>query len=132
MWTSIRDSRYERSHYLYFEEYFFKPLLKLLGHPCDYNLSLEVQRFLRPKEKDPIKKVNRNWGDWYTYSDCTVIRAYGFKGSPHMLARVALDRVVYLEIVRKLAKSNAKHLKGYNLEISQLFLVKDMKRLIGD
>lgn len=60
MWMSIWDRRYGRSHYLYFEEYFVKPLLKLLWHLCDYNLSPEIQRFFRPKEKDPRKKLNHN------------------------------------------------------------------------
>lgn len=91
-----------------------KPLLKLLGNLYDYNLSLEIQRFLREKEKDPRKKVNHNRGEWYTFSNCTMIRIYGFEGTPHLLPRIVLDRLVYLENVRQLAKSDAIHIKGYS------------------
>lgn len=39
LWLSARDQRYINSQYMHFEEYFVKPLYKLLGHPCDFSLS---------------------------------------------------------------------------------------------
>lgn len=52
MWTTVWDQRCSWSQYLCFEEYFVKPLCQLLGQPCNYTLTSEIQKFLRPKEFD--------------------------------------------------------------------------------
>lgn len=59
-------------------------------------------------------KVNHNWGDWYTYDDCTMIRVYGFEATPFLLPKIVPDKIAYLEIVRQLVYSDYMHLKSYN------------------
>jgi hypothetical protein len=88
IWTSIWDNRDEKSHYLFFREYFVKPLIRMLGHPCEYNLSPQVQKKLRPKEKDPKGKVNHNRGVWHAFIDFTMIRVYGFQEAPFLLPKI--------------------------------------------
>lgn len=41
--------------------------------------------------------------------DFTCFRVYGFEGSPYMLLKLVPDKIAYLEIVRQLSVSNAKH-----------------------
>lgn len=50
LWTSIWDSRYNESHYVFFEDFFVKTLYRMFEHPCDYSISYEINKFLRPKE----------------------------------------------------------------------------------
>lgn len=113
MWTSVWDNRCGWSHYLYFEEYFVKPLYNMLGHKCDYNLSPKILRFLRPKDMGHEVGIIHNWGDWYMFGDCIVIRVYGFEVAPYFLFKIVPDRVAYLEIIRQLSFSDFMHLKSY-------------------
>lgn len=57
-------------------------------------------------------RVNHNWGDWFVCQNFTFFRVYGFEGVPFMLPTLVSDRITYLEIVRQLSMSNAKHLGG--------------------
>lgn len=99
------------SHYLKFEEFFVKPIFFLFGEPLQGSFSEDVKKFLRPHEhKNP--KVNHNWGDWYSCQNFTFVRCYGFEGYPYVLPKPAPDRIAFLEILRKLSVSNAKHFGG--------------------
>lgn len=110
LWFSSWDQRYVNNQYWYFEEFFVKPLYRLLGCPCDHALAPEVQRFLRPKDFTEDPSIEHNWGDWYCFSDYTQVKVYEFEGRPYLLPLTVPNRVACLEIVRQLSIVSTKHL----------------------
>lgn len=113
LWTSIWVSRFINSNYVYFEEYFVKTLYRFYDYPCDYSLSNEIKRFLRPKDFNGPPTVGHHWGDWYCYIYSTMIRVYGFEDIPFLLPKIVPNRIAYLEIVRKMDYSNVMNLSAY-------------------
>ena len=98
LWTAIWDNRFASSSFIHFEEYFVKTLYKLYKYPCNYSLTDEIKRFLRPKDFNG--PIDHNWGDWYCLEGATMIRVYGFEDAPFILPKTVPNRVAYLEIVR--------------------------------
>lgn len=85
----------------------------MLGYPCDHSISLEIQRFLRPKELCEDTPITHNWGDWYCFLDYTQIRVYGFEGKPYLLPIIVPNRVARLELIKQLSIASAKHLTDH-------------------
>lgn len=100
LWMSIWDSRFARAKYAYFQEYFVKVIFRMFNHSCGHSLSIKIKIFLRPKNNGGPNTVKHNWGDWYCYSNATIIRVYGFEDTPFTLPRTMSGRLAYLEIVR--------------------------------
>lgn len=57
--------------------------------------------------------MEHNWGDWYCYSNATIIKVYGFEDTPLILPKTVPNKIAYLEIVRQLDFSNVMHLRSY-------------------
>lgn len=106
LWTSIWDCRFVRSNYIHFEEYFVKSLYKSYDQPCGSTLTHEVKRFLRLADIGRPKIIKHNWGDWYCFSNVTMIRVYGFEDSAFLLPKIVPNRIAYLEIIRQMGISN--------------------------
>lgn len=98
-----------KSNYIKFEELIVKPLCKIYGVPCEGSISDGIKRFLRPKDCDERKILDYKWGDWFVNKDFACFKIYGFERIPYILPKLFLDRIAYIEIVRKLSVSNAKH-----------------------
>lgn len=88
-------------------------MFRIFNHPCNYSLSEETKKFLRPKDYDGPKTVEHNWVDWYCYSNATIIRIYGFEDTPFIPPKIVPDRIACLEIVRQLDFSNVMHLRSF-------------------
>jgi len=114
LWTSVWDNRFAHSNYVYFEKYFVKILYRFFNHRCDYSLSNEIKRFLRPKDFNGPPTMTHNWGDWYCLLDSTMIKVYGFEGTPFLLPKTVPDRIAYLEIARQMDYSNVMNLNAYD------------------
>lgn len=100
LWTAIWDSRFSNASFIHFEEYFVKTLYKLYHYPCNYSLSDEIKRFLRPKDFNG--KIDHNWGDLYCLEGATMIKVYGFEDAPFILPKMIPNKTAYLEIVRQM------------------------------
>ena len=111
MWTAIWDYRFSASCYLTLEDHFFQPLYTLFGHHSFPSISLDIKRFLRPRDNGLGDKIKHNWGDWYAYDYFACIRVFGFKGRTYRLPTSMPNRIAYLEIVRQMSKSSKQHFK---------------------
>lgn len=111
--TPIWDYRYPWAQYAYFEEYIVQPLLRLLGYPCHQTFSLEIKKFLHPKEYDERQIINHNSKLTGMLSKITKIKVYGYEGVPFLLPIIVPNRIAYLENVRQLAASSSSHLGSH-------------------
>lgn len=84
----------------------------LLANDEVFSLSLEIRRFLRPKDFNPELEIDHNWGDWHSFETHTQIRVYGFEGAPNVLPKIILDMIAYLEIIRQMCESNHLYLRS--------------------
>lgn len=110
LWHLVWDQRYANCQYYCFEDQFVKPLMGLLGYDEDFSLSLEIKKFLRPKDFNPKLEIDHNGGDWHSFETHTQIRVYGFEGAPNVLPKTIPDIIAYLESIRQMHESNHLHL----------------------
>lgn len=90
-----------------------KTLYSFYDYPCNFALSENIKRLLRFADFGGPKTFKCNWGDWYCFSDVTMIRVYGFEGSPLLLPKIMPDRIAYLEIIRQMGDSSHMHLGSH-------------------
>ena len=72
------------SSFIRFDEHFSSKIrcLILRDNP---RIPETLMHLVRPMDKPHNLKVSRNWGDIIPYPVSTVIRIYGYKGTPHVL-----------------------------------------------
>ena len=74
----------ENASFVRFDRYFASKLRYLLLSD-NTRVPKALAALIRPLDHPSGLKVSHNWGDIIPYSVSTVIRVYGFKGTPHVL-----------------------------------------------
>ena len=72
----------------------------------------EGHDFLRLKERKPELRVLHNWGDIIPYPVSTVLRIYGFQGTPHILPYNVPPRLGFAEVMWQMGCIHEDNLTG--------------------
>ena len=74
----------KNASFVRFDRYFSSKLRCLLSSD-NPRVPKAFASLIRPLDSPSGLKVSHNWGDIIPYSISTIIRVYGFKGTPHVL-----------------------------------------------
>ena len=84
LWSADMTREVENASFVRFDRHFTSKLrcLILRDNP---RIPKALMHLVRPMDKPHNFKISHNWGDIIPYSISTVIKIYGFKGTPHVL-----------------------------------------------
>ena len=72
----------------------------------------DLHDFLQPKARRLELKVCHNWGDIIPYPVSTILRVYGFQGTPHILPYNVPSRMGFVEVLWQLGCIHEDNLTG--------------------
>ena len=84
LWSANMTGEVENASFVRFDKYFASKLRRLILRD-NPKIPKALMHLVRPMDNPHNLKVSHNWGDIIPYSVSTVIRIYGFKGTPHVL-----------------------------------------------
>ena len=84
LWSAYMTGEAKNASFVRFDRHFASKLRCLLFKD-NPRIPKALLHLVRPMDKPHNLKFSHNWGDIIPYSVSTVIKIYGYKGTPHVL-----------------------------------------------